>query len=165
MRTKLIVAGLFAATVASPVMAQEVEGAFTGPRVGVELGLVDDDFAGTDEGTYGIVGGYDFDLGSVIVGADASYTRLFDDDGADLRDFTVGARVGGKIAPRTLVYGKAGYSNLDADTFAGSVDGVKLGLGLEQSFGDVYANVETRYGNYEAGVELYQTVVGVGFRF
>jgi hypothetical protein len=29
----------------------------------------------------------------------------------------------------------------------------------------LYGNIDTRYGNYEAGLEAYQTVVGVGVRF
>jgi outer membrane immunogenic protein len=158
---------LAAAATATPALAQDavVAGEFTGPRVGVELGLIDDDFLGSDETSYGVLAGYDFDAGNVIVGGAVSYTGLFDDDGADFRDITVSGRVGAKLAPRTLAYASAGYSNLDFDGLPGSVDGVKFGLGLEQSFGNVYANVETRYGNYEAGLELYQTVIGVGFRF
>ncbi|MET0180534.1 MAG: hypothetical protein ABW194_08650 [Novosphingobium sp.] len=165
MNTKLIALGLLASVAATPAMAQDIVGDFTGARVGVELGVVDDDFAGTDEATYGVLAGYDVDLGSVIVGATASYTGLFDDDGADLRDLTLVGRVGGKLAPATMVYGTVGYSNLDADNFAGSLDGVRFGVGLEHDFGPVYANLETRYSDYEAGVELYQTVVGLGVRF
>jgi outer membrane immunogenic protein len=167
MTFKYVLAGALAMAAATPAMAQApapVAGEFTGPRVGVEFGLLDDDFLGDDEGTYGFLAGYDFDAGNLIAGATVSYTGLFDDDGADLRDITVSGRLGAKLAPRTMVYGTAGYSNLDADGIK-SLDGVKFGLGLEQSFGKVYANVETRYGNYEAGLELYQTVVGVGFRF
>jgi outer membrane immunogenic protein len=164
MNTKLIALSLLASAAATPALAQPVAGEFTGPRVGVELGVVDDDFGGTDEATYGVLAGYDADLGSFIVGATASYTGLFDDDGADLRDLTIAGRIGGKLAPQTLLYGTVGYSNLDADGFS-SLDGARFGVGLEQSFGRVYGNVETRYSNYEAGVETYQTVVGLGIRF
>ncbi|WP_189338512.1 outer membrane protein [Sphingobium sp. SCG-1] len=150
-----------AALTATPAFAQE----FSGARVGVELGAVDDDFAGTDEATYGINAGYDFDLGNTVVGVTGSYTGLFDDDNSDFRDLTLAARAGFKATPRTLVYGTLGYTNLDANGFSGSLDGVKVGLGVEQKFGNLYANIETRYGNYEADGELYQTVIGLGYRF
>jgi outer membrane immunogenic protein len=154
MTSKYVLAGALAMAAATPAMAQApVAGVFTGARVGAEVGLLDDDFLGDDEGTYGVLAGYDFDAGNLIAGAAVSYTGLFDDDGADLRDITVSGRLG-----------TAGYSNLDADGVK-SIDGVKFGLGLEQSFGRIYGNVETRYANYEAGVETYQTVIGVGFRF
>lgn len=158
---KIILAGILAATTATPALAQE----FTGPRVGVELGLLDDDFLGSDEVSYGVLAGYDFDAGPAIVGAAVSYTGLFDDDGDDVRDITVAGRVGAKLTPRSLLYGSVGYSNLDFDGLPGSLDGVKFGVGLEYAFTNVYANVETRYADYEAGLETYQTVVGVGFRF
>ena len=163
---KRILAGLVAASAltAVPAAAQTVPD-FAGARVGVEVGVTDDDFLGTDEGSYGVTAGYDFDLGNTVVGVTGGYTGLFDDDGADLREFSVAARAGFKAAPATLVYATAGYSNLDFDGLPGSLDGAKFGLGLEQSFGNVFANLETRYADYEAGVELYQTVIGVGFRF
>jgi outer membrane immunogenic protein len=164
-KTGLALASAAAIVAAQPAFAQAVPGEFTGARVGVELGVVDDDFLGTDEVTYGVVAGYDFDFQGLVAGVHGSYTGLFDDDGADLRDLTVGGRLGTKLTPRTLLYGSAAYTNLDADGFAGSLDGAKFGVGLEQSYGNVYGNVETRYANYEAGVELYQTVIGVGLRF
>jgi len=166
MKTALIAAAFAGVLAASPAMAQdEAAATFTGPRVGVELGVIDDDFLGTDDATYGINAGYDFDLGGAVVGVTGGYTGLFDDDGADLRELSLGGRIGAKVGARTLAYGTIGYSNLDANGLGGSVDGVKFGVGLEHSFDNVYANVETRYGNYELGGELYQTAVGVGVRF
>ena len=149
------------ALISTPVLAQD----FAGPRIGVELGMVDDDFLGTEETSYGVNAGYDFDLGSTVFGVTASYTGLFNDHGTDFRELGIGGRAGVKAGASTLAYATAGYSNLDAGGFPGSIDGVKVGLGLEQSFGNVYANAETRYGNYQYGAELYQTVIGVGYRF
>ncbi|MDX3910182.1 MAG: outer membrane beta-barrel protein [Sphingobium sp.] len=148
------------ALIATPALAQE----FAGAHVGAEIGLVDDDFAGSDETTYGFNAGYDWDLGRSVVGVKATYIGIFDDNGTDFRELALMARAGVKATPRTLVYGTAGYSNLDAK-FSSSIDGFKVGVGLEQSFGNVYANIETRYGNYEAGAELYQTAIGIGYRF
>lgn len=157
---KILLAGILATSLATPALAQE----FAGPRIGVEVGAVDDDFLGTAKGTYGAVGGYDFDLGKVVVGGTVSYTRQFDDDGSNARDITVAGRVGAKLTPRSLLYGSAGYTNIDVKTLP-AIDGVKFGVGFEHLFGKVYGNLETRYANYERGIEGYQTVVGVGVRF
>ncbi len=154
-----IVAALGLALVATPALAQD----FSGPRVGVELGVVGDDFASTDETTYGANAGYDFDLGNTVVGGTVAYNRQFNDNGANVREIAVSARAGIKASPATLVYATGGYSNIDTDF--GDVDGYKVGLGLEHSFGRSYVSLETRYGNYQHGGELYQTSVGVGFRF
>ena len=151
-----------AAMTAAPAMADD----FSGARVGVEAGVVGDDFGSTTKGTYGVVAGYDFDLGNVVVGPQVGATGVFDSGVDGLRELTAGARLGVKVADRTLVYGTAAYSNIDAKGLPGALDGVRVGLGLEQKLGsNVYASVETRYGNYEYGAELYQTVVGVGVRF
>lgn len=165
MRNIILAAALGTLAVATPALAQDEASAFTGARVGVELGVVDDDIFGTNEGTYGFNAGYDFDLGSAVVGVTGTYIDTFDNDNFGVRELGLSGRVGGKVAPRTLAYVTAGYSNLDADGLPGSVDGVKVGLGLEQSFGNLYANIETRYGNYEAGIDLYQTAIGFGVRF
>lgn len=163
---KRILAGLVAASAltAVPAAAQTAPD-FGGLRVGAEIGLVDDDFLGSDDTSYGFNVGYDVEQANTVYGVTGSYTGLFDDNGADFRELSIAARGGFKVTPATLAYATAGYSNIDSDFLPGSLDGVKVGLGLEHSFGKVFANVETRYGNYEQGAELYQTVVGVGFRF
>lgn len=165
MRNIIIAAALGTFAVATPALAQDEAGVFSGARVGVELGVVDDDAFGTDEGTYGFNAGYDFDLGGAVVGVTGTYIDTFDNDNFGVRELGVGGRLGGKVGPRTLAYVTAGYSNLDADGFPGAIDGVKAGLGLEHSFGNLFANIETRYGNYEAGIDLYQTAIGFGVRF
>lgn len=166
MKTALIAAAFAGVLAASPAMAQdEAADTFTGARVGVELGVSDDDAFGTDSGTYGFNAGYDFDLGGAVVGVTAGYTDAFDDDNFGVRELSLSGRIGGKVGAKTLIYGTAGYSNIDASGFPGSIDGAKIGIGVERSFGNVYGNIETRYGNYELGLELYQTAIGVGVRF
>ena len=165
MRNIILAAAFGMLAVASPAMAQDESSTFTGARVGVELGVVDDNFLGTSEGTYGFNAGYDFDLGGAVVGVTATYIDTFGNDNFGVRELGLSGRVGGKVTPRTLVYASGGYSDIDANGLPGSISGVKVGLGLEQSFGNLYANVETRYGNYEAGLELYQTAIGFGVRF
>lgn len=152
----MAVAGLALAT---PALAQD----FSGPRVGVELGVVGDDFASTDETTYGVNAGYDFDLGNTVLGGTVAYNRQFNDNGANVREIAVSARAGIKATPATLVYATGGYSNIDTDF--GDVDGYKVGLGVEHSFGRTYVGLETRYGNYQHGGELYQSAVTLGLRF
>ncbi|AKM11129.1 outer membrane protein [Croceicoccus naphthovorans] len=157
-KTVLAVAFATAAIVATPASAQ-------GARVGVELGVIDDDFLGTEEATYGLTAGYDFDIGNLAIGPVVGYTGLFDDDGTDIRELTAGARIGAKLGTGSMVYGTVAYANLDADGVPGSADGTRLGLGFEQNFGGLYGMVETRYTDYQYGLEFYQTVVGLGVKF
>lgn len=150
---------LAALTVSTPVVAQD----FTGPRVGVEVGLVDDDFLGSEEVSWGIVAGYDIDLGQAVVGGTIGYSDLFDDD-FGYRELSIGGRAGMKLNPTTLIYGSVAYSDIDISNL--SVDGVKFGLGGEFAVTpNVFVNVETRYGTYDFDTDLYQTVIGVGYRF
>lgn len=161
-RKTFALVAIAAMAISSPAFAQD----FAGPRVGVELGVADDNFAGTNTGTYGFNAGYDFDLGKTVVGVTADITLPFKDRlNVNPRELSVSARAGRKVADNVLVYGAVGYTNIDANGFAGSLDGVKLGLGVERSFGKVYAGLETRYANYEQGVEAYQTAVTIGYRF
>lgn len=157
---KIILAALTALTFATPALAAD----FTGARIGANVGFADEDFGGTEAFTYGVNAGYDVDLGSLVVGATAEYQDS-SEDGVG-RDLSAVARLGGKVAPSVLVYGLVGYSNLAVDGTGIELDGIRGGLGLEAAFGtNIYGNVEGRYTNYELGVEIYQMVAGVGFRF
>ena len=156
----LAAVAIAAAFAVNPACAQDGSGA----RIGVELGVLDDDFLGTDEVSYGFLAGYDFDLGGAVAGPLVGYTAAFDDE-FDTRELSIGGRIGTKLDTASLFYGAVSYSNIDADYVAGSVDGVKFGLGFEKDFGGFYANVETRYGTYDYDLELYQTLVGAGVKF
>lgn len=137
---------------------------FTGPRIGVEIGMADDDFLGSEETTWGVNAGYDADLGGFVLGGTVSYTGIFDDEGSDFEELGIGVRAGAKAGDNALVYATVGYS--DIDVYGVGVDGVKLGLGIElASSGGFYGQLETRYGSYDYDIDLYQTVVGVGYRF
>jgi outer membrane immunogenic protein len=135
---------------------------------------------GEDEGdesidgvAFGVGAGFDFDLGGVVAGVEAEYADSTGKQEADEtldgipftsrietgRDIYIGGRLGFRVAPTTLVYGKAGYTNTSIEFAAESsderfeldsnVDGWRLGAGIEQLFGpNLYGKVEYRYSNY-----------------
>ena len=193
---------------------------FTGPRIeGLlgygSLGTGEDDDTGVDnddqadesiEGlVFGVGVGYDFDLGGLVAGVEGEFTESTGKQEADEtingiafnsrvetgRDLYVGGRLGFRAGPSTLVYGKAGYTNLSLEgAFAGggekfefdtNADGWRLGAGIEQLFGpNAYGKVEYRYSNYnnldfsddedqdfdtDIDLDRHQIVAGIGFRF
>jgi len=186
---KYVFAALLAGTVAAPAMAQ-TGAPFTGLRAeaiagydSLESGNDDDDGVDTSDNegdesingvAFGVGVGYDFDLGGVVAGVEGEFTESTGkqdfDETIDApfssrietgRDLYIGGRVGFKVAPTTLVYGKAGYTNTaiegafegqdagDRFEFDSNVDGYRLGAGVEQMLGsNSYAKVEYRYSNY-----------------
>lgn len=157
---KILIAAVAAAGLATPALAAN----FTGPRVGVTIGIADDDIFGTDATTFGLEAGYDWQVGErAVVGLQAEYQNDFDGDYG--RELAFTGRIGGQAGENALVYIAGGYSNLDVGPI--SLDGVRVGFGAEFALGDRGANlkIEQRYGNYELGAEAFQTLVGVGFRF
>ncbi|HKT15978.1 MAG TPA: porin family protein [Allosphingosinicella sp.] len=193
MRKLVLIAAMTAAS-ATPALAQPAA-PFTGPRV---EGVVGWDRAGrngvgnNDGIAYGVGAGYDFQLGGAVVGvegeaADATTDRCAGGvsvPGDELcfkakRDLYVGARVGGVIGDRTLLYAKGGYTNarfgLDYDdgaTGAGNfksgtnLDGFRVGAGVERGIGrNSFVKAEYRYSNYQQGFDRHQVVTGVGVRF
>lgn len=174
--------------VATPAMAQDSESTFTGFRVealggydtlqtGSSTDAADENNDQSVEGfNYGIGAGYDFDLGGVVVGAEAEYTdssaetEVDDGDFENFgfgrvdagRDLYLGARVGAKVAPDVLLYAKGGYTNakLDiersdgTDSFRDSIDldGFRVGGGAEYAVNDnMFVKLEYRYSNYQEG--------------
>ena len=214
---KYVLAALVAGTVASPALAQEAS-PFTGFRVeglvgydtlksgededdGVDTGDNDGDET-IDGAVFGVGAGYDFDLGGVVAGVEGEFSEstgeASNDESIDGfsaqvetgRDLYVGARLGFRASPRTLVYAKGGYTNtsIEADfddgtdrfEFDTNVDGWRLGAGVEQLFGpNMYGKIEYRYSNYnnldlagddgdfETDIDLdrHQVIAGLGWRF
>ena len=161
----LAAAAAFAA--ATPAFAQDAPAAatttvpdFNGPHLGFNLGVADDDFAGTEALTFGVELGYDYDLGNAVVGA-VGEIQNSDETG---REYFAGARAGIKPSPKVLVYGTAGYANLKVAGF--KLDGVRFGAGAEALVTEnVSFKLEQRYTNYELDVDTWQTVAGIGFHF
>ena len=213
---KLILAALLAGGAAAPAFAQE-ESPFTGIRVEGIVGYDSlrsgerDDGVDTsdDEGDesiegalYGVGAGFDFDLGGVVAGIEGEFSQSgaeqdFDESvdapfttRVDVgRDLYIGGRLGFRVAPTTLLYGKAGYTttrveaelanDTDLEQFDTRIDGWRFGAGLEQVFGrNMFGKVEYRYSNYgdirldeggefETDIDLdrHQVVAGIGLRF
>ena len=193
----------FAQDTATPV----ADAPFTGPHLAVIGGY--DHVGGTDNGKdgilYGIAGGFDFQVGGAVAGIEAEYsdstTRgtttdlALIGDNAGLRtdrDLYIGGRLGFAAAPSTLLYVKGGYTNARFKTiystggtnpittnFGNTLDGYRLGAGVEQKFNlfgpSGFVKAEYRYSNYRnldvgttnVGIDLdrHQVVVGVGVRF
>ncbi|WP_084582056.1 outer membrane protein [Sphingomonas azotifigens] len=174
---------IFAATAlalmasATPALAQDAT--FQGPRVEVVGGWDRIETKGPDASgfVYGGAAGYDLQRGNIVVGVDGEITGTTTKKSSALagvkggRDFYAGARLGYVVAPSTLLYGKVGYDNSRVITtagkarFADNVDGIRLGAGVERTFGHYYGKVEYRYTNAAQGVERHQVLAGLGYRF
>ena len=216
---KYLLAALSATVFAAPAYAQD--SGFSGFRVEglvgydkLQSGDADDDGVdtGEDEGdesidgvAFGVGAGYDFDLGNVVAGIEGEFTESTGEqeqtetvDGVEFlgrvetgRDLYIGGRIGFKVSPTTLIYGKAGYTNTsieaafeddtDSVEFDTNAGGWRLGAGAEFLFGtNMYGKIEYRYSNYETldfdddldedfevdvDLDRHQVVAGVGFRF
>jgi len=214
----LLLAAGSAVALAVPVAAQDDED-FTGPRVEALVGYdstrpgstVDIDNAeeldqSVDGVAYGIGAGYDFDMGNAVVGVEGEFVKSEAQTEYDTTGFTtygvcnveagrelyVGARVGFKVAPRTLAYVKAGYTNAKMNILATdnttdvetdlSLDGWRAGAGIEQKITDnIYVKGEYRYSQYQEGeveapsglesdrfdvdLDRHQVMFGIGARF
>jgi outer membrane immunogenic protein len=180
------------AAIASPALAQDADREFQGPYIGATAGFdslkagssIDDDGNPNNDQSaeglaYGVVAGYDIDMGKTVIGVEGEYidsTAESDFDDGDFegfglgdvkanRDLYVGVRAGVKATPRTLIYAKGGYTNQKFDIrstddgvdygYDLDADGYRLGAGVEQKLGsNAFARVEYRYSNYgEAEVD------------
>ena len=111
------------------------------------------------------------------------------------RDLYIGARVTMALSPRFNGYAKVGYTNTllksdilvsgSASPFVGplapgltpspsafntsvsdKLNGVRLGIGGQLNIGkNLFASIEYRYSNYEAGFSRNQLIAGLGLRF
>lgn len=173
----LATAALALVAAATPALAQD--GTFQGPRVEVLGGWdrAQTQGVGGSGFVYGGGIGYDLQRGNAVFGAEAEVTGSTLDKcidgicGKAGRDLYAGARVGIGATPDTLLYGKIGYSNGRGIAYTSSMhaadnlDGVRLGAGVEHSFGKFYTKVEYRYTNYSQHVERHQVLGGIGYRF
>ena len=119
--------------VAAPVvMTNDWSGFYAGAQVGfgqLEAEL-DDVSADEDLTAYGVQGGYLYDLGKFVVGAEAAYAQLDVDGLDDKADVLRAGVIAGYDAGRFLPYLTAGYANVDANA-AGEDDGYYYGAGVD----------------------------------
>ncbi len=167
-----------AALAATPAFAQDGAPLFSGGHIEAITGF--DHISDGDDGIlYGIGGGYDFRTGNLVLGIEG---EVLESTAGDClgntcvdasRDFYIGGRIGGVVAPNVLVYGKVGYSNARVEVTQANVendvnlDGIRAGAGVEWQFRNSPLSVraEYRYTNYELGVERHQGTLGLAFRF
>lgn len=200
---KLLAAAAFAAASASPAFAQDAVN-FNGPWLGATVGYdkvsleVDGDSGSEDGVLYGLSAGYDINTGSMVFGVEAELTDsttketasdiFVAGDSAKLsagRDIYAGVRFGVPVSPEFLIYAKGGYTNARAkltyddgvDVFSESdtLDGYRIGGGVEWQQNNTFARIEYRYsdyGEYEyqgvaTGIEAsrHQVAVTGGWRF
>ncbi len=154
---KFVLASVAALAFATPSFAAD----FTGPRVGANVGLADENFVGDASFTYGAEVGYDHAIAdNAIVGVTAEIQDT-DDTG---RELALTVRAGGVVGNSALVYVLGGYTNLNAVGF--NFEGFKIGAGVEVAVTEqAFVKFEHRYANYDSGVKYHQNLVGVGFRF
>jgi len=200
---KAVILALSACVISVPAHAQE-SASKGGAKIGILAGydsvrLSLDGESGSKGGfVYGGTVGYDFEIGTAIVGVEAeladastkeSVTDLLEaDDEASVsasRDLYVGARFGYSAASNVLLYAKAGYTNVrvkaryagTAGSFSESdtLDGYRLGAGVELVGQMNFARIEYRYSDYgkysyqgfNTGISAarHQIVATGGFRF
>lgn len=189
MKNILIASAMLAGvSIAAPASAEEAS-SFSGPTIAVLAGYdhVALKAGGVSEGksgfAYGAAIGYDFDLGSIVVGGEAEAmgsTTDYSAGGASLsadRDLYAGVRAGYKVASNVLLYAKGGYTNARAKASFGGLsgsdelDGYRLGAGAEVAYGKWFGRVEYRYSDYGqyqntgVSVDRNQVVAGFGYRF
>ena len=169
MKQAVYILAAASALVATPSFAQAYVGVIGGYD-SVELEF--DDVSGDSEGVaYGVVAGYDANIGGAVLGieaelSDSSVSERAEDidvagDSAKLsagRDIYLGGRIGFNATDRFMVYAKGGYTNARAkltyddgvDVYSDSdeLEGYRIGAGLEYKAGMMGVRTEFRYSDY-----------------
>lgn len=108
-------------------------GDWTGPYVGLSFGQLWVDDGTNDDGThvYGLFGGYDYDFGRFVAGAELDWQSADDlsVSGVDVNNITRLKLRGGYDAGPALIYATAGVAR--ADSSIGDADGGVYGLGMD----------------------------------
>ena len=135
---------------------------FTGVRAEVTTGAenVINGIRGSDI-TYGAAVGVDIPLSEkVTAGVEANVENVF-----DRRQIGASARIGYVVAPRVLVYAKAGYSNYELVT-SKKLDGFRVGGGVEfKVVGPLFTGIEYNYADFQGKTGQNAVKVRAGLRF
>ena len=157
---------------------------WTGFYVGVGIGGGSLDLSnnGDELSAEGVLGtvvlGYDRQFGSMVAGvfADYDFSDISDDSGSTLAhnySWAIGARLGGLITPKTLLYGTAGYTQAEFElsNVGETFDGYFVGAGIEHMLRENWSlKVEYRYADYKsdnviADAELHTGRVVLTYKF
>lgn len=167
-----------AAPVAAPVVTSP-DGDWTGGYVAGQLGWGHTKWGGASDDTavYGLRGGYDYDFGKFVLGANLDWNKVDGDLGAGngkLKDIArLGVRAGYDMG-RTLVYVAAGGARANFDTPTGSTDenGYYAGFGVDYAINDKWTVggevLQNRFTDFNGTNDTLSTTtagLNVGFRF
>ncbi len=167
------------APVAAPVVAVPVGTDWTGGYVGAQIGYGDVS-AGAVDGdgaTYGLRGGYDWDLGDWVLGAGVDWDKTDIDLGGGPDNIDNIARLkfrAGYDLGRTLIYGTAGAARAEGDIggVSRSDNGWFAGIGADYALndrwtlgGEVLHNQFDDFDNTGTDIDATTASVNVGFRF
>jgi len=154
-------------------------------RLGYETPTISDDndiYKIGSAVSYGGEAGFDFRVKKVTIGAYAVYegSSVSLCDGGDCLkengNFGAGGRLGFIVAPKVVLYAKAGYARISFKATSGGVsadankDGVQGALGVDVNVSkNVYLMAEMSYADYGSfyGINLQRRHVatGIGVRF
>ncbi|WP_460273649.1 outer membrane protein [Celeribacter sp. ULVN23_4] len=167
--------------VEQPVMAAPVPVAvgtdWTGGYAGATLGYgwADGALDDSDDMTYGVFGGYDYDFGNFVLGGELEYNATeLENDTADLDNLTRLKLRAGYDMGKTLVYGVVGaaYAEADIDGSSYSDTGYVYGIGMDYLMTDNIAVgaelLQNEFDGFDgSGSDLSATTLGarVSFRF
>lgn len=188
---KFLAVALAGSLISTPAFAET----FSGPYVGVQIGLDNYEIQGEDvfadgdeydglsgngvEG--GIYAGYDYSLGNTFVGvevsADLSDAKMSYNDTIDEatisaeETYGASARFGAMLNGSTALYGRAGWANTKFKASINDVsasdrdDALVLGAGIETRVGAGSLRVEYVRTDYADEVKNNRVALGYGFRF
>jgi outer membrane immunogenic protein len=175
MKLRLLSAALAAsALLATPAFAQSADATstnFTGLRAGVTASTGGNNVVDFDGQTVGVELGYDIDLGGAVAGIGVEYQNGIAGDFIQGNETAVTARVGAKVGGNALVYATGALTRFTSGDLPFDGDGhdsaYRLGGGVEFGLGNggTTLKVEQRYTDTGGGVDGFQTLVGLGFRF
>lgn len=163
MKNFVLAAAAVAVLTAGTASAQSNDN-FLGVRGELHAGAADVRNArDVEELRYGVTVGVDAPLGDrFTLGVETEASNVFDNDG---RELGVGARLGYAATDNVLLYGRAGYVNLD-DARRHTLDGLALGAGAEWRLGErSFVSTEYRYTDFNQNVDSHGVRVGLGVRF
>ncbi len=145
--------------------AQDMSGVYGGVMVGREFGK---DAPKDQDATFGGFAGYNFDMGSALVGAEFSYNAVQDE--ALEKPIHLKGRVGMPVAGG-LLYGTAGFARADVEA-GGTAKGAVYGFGYDYLIGEnaiVGAEfLRSQYrdvGSADEDIETNTVSLRAGFRF